>query len=118
MFHCECKGSANRVKSKRKDQFSFPSESTFIISRRTIFFVPQKWQKWQKFIIALILMSIDNHAAWLGEAHFCHFRHLASPKAPTVGSAGLKKSKKSAGPKKSLARTNKRTNSMSYPEKR
>ena len=21
-------------------------------------------------------MSIDNHAAWLGEAHFCHFCHF------------------------------------------
>ena len=31
-------------------------------------------------------------------------------------SAGLKKSKNSAGPKKSLVRTNKRTNSLSYPE--
>jgi hypothetical protein len=53
-------------------------------------------------------MSIDNHAAWLGEAHFCHFRYLASPKAPTVGSAGpkihyLKDIKTiSAGPLRSL----------------
>ena len=28
----------------------------------------------------------DSHAAWLGEAHFCVFCDLASPKAPTVGS--------------------------------
>ena len=32
-------------------------------------------------------MSIDNHAAW----PFCDFCDLASPKAPTVGSAGNKK---------------------------
>ena len=25
-------------------------------------------------------MSIDNHAAWLGEAHFCHFRDFCGTK--------------------------------------
>ena len=29
-----------------------------------------------EIFFALILMSIDHHAAWLGEAHFCHFRYF------------------------------------------
>ena len=30
----------------------------------------------RNLILSLILMSIDNHAAWLGEAPFCYFRYF------------------------------------------
>ena len=46
-------------------------------------------------------MSIDNHAAWLGEAHFCHFRHFC----------GTEKIKKISGTEKIIG-ANKRTNCL------
>ena len=44
-------------------------------------------------------MSIDNHAAWLGKAHFCHFCHFC----------GTEKIKKFSGTEKNIG-ANKQTN--------
>ena len=52
--------------------YNFPADNEFLSRRNR--------RNRRNFSFSLILMPIVNHAAWLGEAHFCHFRYFCGTK--------------------------------------